>query len=291
MKRRNPMIYAGVLLATLILFLVADQIKLTFFGEKDGQTEAQIQGDFALKALYLEDEDGNFIFVNLTDEYPFSGTIPEDGIFDEEGDPIQKEDLDSGDVVDIWGNGVIAESYPAQYNGINKIQRVEKEDQEYLDKYGHYLKELFVAQDPAERPSLSVCYTDQLADATVMIPEPLGYTWSYETENGEKETLTTDAPHVLQAKNLTEVKKLSGSMAMELQFDQRPQQVKIQAWEDTLTETSGQDIGDIPQGMEISVEETETGNFQFTAEPGYVYLVTGTWEAGTVEYGFTTPRK
>ena len=65
--------------------------------------------------------------------------------------------------------------------------------------------------------------------------------------------------------------------------------MKILVWEDSLAGAFGQNAGDIPEGREISVQETDSGNFQFTAEPGYVYLVTGTWEAGTADYGFSTP--
>ena len=289
MKKRNPMVYAGVFLATLLLFLAANWIKVTFFGEKENGEEEQIKGEYALKALYLEDEEGNSIFINLTDEYPFSGTIPEGGLFDEAGEEMEEEDLNSGDVVNIWGNGVIAESYPAQYHGISKIQRTVQKNQEYLEKFSHYLSELFVPKDPAERPHLNVCYTDRLGAVAVIIPEPLSYTWSYEEENGETKTMTTDAPHILQAENLTEVNKLSQPMDMELQFNESPQQVKILVWEDSLAGAFGQNTGDIPEGREISVQETDSGNFQFTAEPGYVYLVTGTWEAGTADYGFATP--
>ena len=100
---------------------------------------------------------------------------------------ITQEDLNSGDVLNIWGNGVIAESYPAQYNGITKMERTEQSNQEYIDRYGHYLEELFVEKDPSELPHLNVCYTDELAAATVMIPDPLGYTWTYTDESGESQ--------------------------------------------------------------------------------------------------------
>ena len=50
-----------------------------------------------------------------------------------------------------------------------------------------------------------------------MIPEALSYTWTYE-ENGERTTITTDAPHILQTEP-TEVTKLSEPMSMELEFD------------------------------------------------------------------------
>lgn len=123
--------------------------------------------------------------------------MPEDAVYDESGKKITPDDLNNGDVVDIYGNGMIAESYPAQYHGITEIRRTEQANQEYIRQYGYYLDELFIEKDPSERPYLNVCYTDELAAVSVMIPEPLSYKWTYE-ENGESNTITTDVPHILQ---------------------------------------------------------------------------------------------
>ena len=280
----SPIVYIGVLLVTLVISAAANMLKNQFSSEKPGE-EIQIQGDYALKAVYLEKENGDFIFVNVTDEYPFDGNIPEGELYDEDGEKITKEDLNNGDVVNIWGNGVIAESYPAQYNGITKMERIRQADQEYIERYGHYLEELFVEKDPSERPHLNVCYTDELAAAAVMIPEPLGYTWTYTDESGESRTVTTDAAHVLQTEPV-EVKNLSAPMTMELQFDEAPESVKLLVWDDTLLGQYQDGTAEIPEGKNVEITENNEGNLEFTAQPGSVYLVQGQWEQGTAEYGF-----
>jgi len=38
-----------------------------------------------LKAVYLEDENGNSIFVNLEDGLPFTGSVPEKKLYGENG--------------------------------------------------------------------------------------------------------------------------------------------------------------------------------------------------------------
>ena len=134
-NKTSPMVYIGVLLVTLIILAAANALR-THFSPEEPQEEEQIQGEYALKAVYLKKDDGNSIFVNVTDEYPFTGTIPEGELYDEEGEKITEEDLNNGDVLNIWGNGVIAESYPAQYNGITKMERTEQASREYIDKYG-----------------------------------------------------------------------------------------------------------------------------------------------------------
>ena len=280
----SPIVYIGVLLVTLVILVAANMLRNQFSSEEP-QEETQIQGDYALKAVYLEKEDGNSIFVNLTDEYPFDGNIPEGELYDEDGEKITQEDLNSGDVLNIWGNGVIAESYPAQYNGITKMERTEQSNQEYIDKYGHYLEELFVEKDPSELPYLNVCYTDELADATVMIPDPLSYTWTYTDESGESRTVTTDAAHVLQTEPV-EVKKISEPMTMELYFDEVPESAELLVWDDTLLGQYQDSTDQIPEGTAVEVTKNGKGNLEFTAQPGSVYLVQGQWDQGTVEYGF-----
>lgn len=283
----SPIVYIGVLLVTLVILAAANMLRSQFFSEKP-QEENQVQGEYALKAVYLEKEDGNSIFVNLTEEYPFDGNIPEGELYDEDGEKITQEDLNSGDVLNIWGNGVIAESYPAQYNGITKMERTEQSNQEYIDRYGYYLEELFVEKDPSELPYLNVCYTDELADATVMIPDPLSYTWTYTDESGESRTVTTDGAHVLHTEPV-EVKKISDPMTMELYFDEVPESVELLVWDDTLLGQYQDSADQIPEGTAVEVTKNGKGNLEFNAQPGSVYLVQGQWDQGTVEYGFWVP--
>ena len=245
---------------------------------------AAIRNGYPLKAVYLEKEDGDGIFVNLTAEYPFTGTIPEGELYDEAGGEITEQDLNSGDVVNIYGNGIMAESYPAQYHGITKIERTEQANQTYIQEYGHYLDELFIEKDPSRLPYLNVCYSDELVSAAVMIPEALSCTWTYE-ENGESRTITTDAPHILQTEP-TEVTKLSEPLKMELKKDEKPESVQLFSWNDSLLGQYRDSTEQIPEGTPVEVQENENGNPEFTAQPGCVYLVQGQWENGTVDYGF-----
>ena len=250
--------------------------------------KGQLTGD-PMRAVYLEKDDGEGIFVNLEAEYPFYGTVPEDAVYDESGKKMAADNLDNGDVVDIYGNGMIAESYPAQYHGITEIRRTEQANQEYIGQYGHYLDEFFVEKDPSERPYLNVCYTDELAAASVMISEPLSYTWTYE-ENGESNTVTTDAPHILQTSPV-EVRKLSAPMQMELQFDEMPERIQILSWEDALLGQEQNEAEQMPEGEAVAVQTNDKGNPEFVARPGRVYLACGEWENGTVSYAFWTPDK
>ena len=285
-KNRKIIAAVGIVLLILIIIMAVAAIRNHFMKDAPSDRGKADAGQY-LKAVYLEKEDGNSIFVNLTAEYPFTGTIPEGELYDEEGKKITEQDLNNGDVVNIYGNGIMAESYPAQYHGITKIERAEQANQKYIQEYGHYLDELFIEKDPAQLPYLNVCYSDELASAAVMIPEAFSYTWTYE-ENGESRTITTDAPHILQTEP-TEVTKLSEPLKMELQFDEKPESIRLLSWNDSLLGQYQDSSDQIPEGKPVEVQENENGNLEFTAQPGCVYLVQGQWENGTADYGFRVP--
>ena len=284
-KKAKLIVGIGVALLILIV-LVAAGIRNHFMQDEPADKPKADSG-YTMQAVYLKKEDGNNIFVELENDMPFTGKIPQEELYDENGEKITEQDLNNGDVLNIYGNGIMAQSYPGQYNGISKIERTEQENQEYIEEYSHFLDEFFVEKEPSQRPELNVCYTDDLAAVTVMIPEALGYTWTYE-ENGESNTITTDAPHILQT-NPTEVTKLSEPMKMELMFDAKPESVQILSWEDSLLGQYQDSANQIPDGTPVEVQENEKGNPEFTAQPGCVYLVQGQWENGTADYGFWTP--
>ena len=284
-KKAKLIVGIGVALLILIV-LVAAGIRNHFMQDEPADKPKADSG-YTMQAVYLKKEDGNNIFVELENDMPFTGKIPQEELYDENGEKITEQDLNNGDVLNIYGNGIMAQSYPGQYNGISKIERTEQENQEYIEEYSHFLDEFFVEKEPSQRPELNVCYTDNLAAVTVMIPEALGYTWTYE-ENGEGNTITTDAPHILQT-NPTEVTKLSEPMKMELMFDVKPESVQILSWEDSLLGQYQDSADQIPDGTPVEIQENEEGNPEFTAQPGCVYLVQGQWENGTADYGFWTP--
>lgn len=95
-----------------------------------------------MKAVYLENENGHSIFVELEDGLPFTGPIPQNKLYDENGKKISEKDLNNGDVVNIYGDGGMLDSYPAKYPGITKIEITEQTNQENIEKYGHILRDL-----------------------------------------------------------------------------------------------------------------------------------------------------
>lgn len=282
MKKRTMTMCAGILAVNLMLTFSACQSD-----GADGVEEAETENK--MTAVYLTDQEGSTLFVQPETDMVFHSTIPEGELYDEEGNKISEEDLNNGDVLEITGNGMIAESYPAQYYGIFKMQRTETENTEYAEKYQGLLEQFTVKEDPKEVPYLDVSYSqpDAMVAASVQTG---GYTWSYETETGETETIAVDSAHILQWQwQDGDEMKISGSTDMELLFSKKPEEVRVVRW--PAADKTEPDITaevDFTEGESVQVLESPEGNPQITAEPDFVYLVEATWENGEAQYGFCT---
>ena len=291
MKKRNAAVYAGVALTAVLVLGGALGIKKAF-SEKEDKTKKESReqnSEEAMKAVYLENQQGDFMFVDLTNETPFLGILPEDGVYSQKEEKISGEDLNSGDVVLVWGSGVMAQSYPAQYNGITKIQVEEKGNQKYVESYSHYMEEFFPAADFSQIPMLDVSYKQPEAIVTAAVTDSGAYTWTIEKENGEKETIATDAAHILLRDNMTEI-SLENGTEMELLFSLAPQKTEVLRWSMEEWEKARQekDTAEIPDGETVQVTENQAGNPVISCDAGYVYQVKGYWENGEAEYGFYT---
>ncbi|MCI6043527.1 hypothetical protein MR857_09380 [bacterium] len=235
-----------------------------------------------LTAVLLLSNTGEELFVDIENDNPFFGTIPDD-ILDENGDVIPADKMNSGDVYLVYGNQVMTRSYPAQYPGIEKLVRQESANQEYIEKYQQLLEQFCPEPDTTQPPELSVDYRQPDALVTAAVNRG-GYQWTVQKEDGESESVIADSAHVLDwGELLTEI-QLMEETEMELVFTYNPQNVEVKRWpEKERKELRSLDV--FSEGEVVEIEENEEG-FTFRGEPGYVYQITGTWEEGTVEYGF-----
>lgn len=259
--------------------------------KEDTQKEEQQTGDFgaasdseegAICAVLLKNNTGEELFVDIENDNPFFGTIPND-ILDENGNAIPADKMNSGDVYLVYGNQVMTRSYPAQYTGIEKLVRQESANQEYIEKYQQLLEQFCPEPDTTQPPELSVDYRQPDALVTAAVNRG-GYQWTVQKEDGESESVIADSAHVLDwGELLTEI-QLMEETEMELVFTYNPQNVEVKRWpEKERKELRSLDV--FSEGEVVEIEENEEG-FTFRGEPGYVYQITGTWEEGTVEYGF-----
>ena len=135
-----------------------------------------------LTAVLLLSNTGEELFVDIENDNPFFGTIPDD-ILDENGDVIPADKMNSGDVYLVYGNQVMTRSYPAQYPGIEKLVRQESANQEYIEKYQQLLEQFCPKPDTTQPPELSVDYRQPDALVTAAVNRG-GYQWTVQKEDG-----------------------------------------------------------------------------------------------------------
>lgn len=281
MKNKKIIGIVGIILVILIIgavFLGKGNVE-----KQEKKTEKKTEDSY-MEAVYLKDEQGNGIFVQTDTEMPFFGTIPQE-LYDEKENKITEEDLNSGDVVKIWGNEAIAQSYPAQYPGITKIQIEEKENKEYIEKYGHYLEEFIAVPDETELPYLDISYKQPNALVTAAVDTVASYIWEYSRDDGKQVREESLENSVLTLPELAEI-QVAGDTQAELLFCTEPEKVEVLRWDESLKMEEGSEDA-IPEGETVQIENGEAGNISITIQPGYIYMIKAFWKNGEVEYGFS----
>lgn len=240
-----------------------------------------------ISAVLLLSNTGEELFVDIENDNPFFGTIPEE-ILDENGDLITADEMNSGDLYLVYGNQIMTRSYPAQYPGIEKLVRRESANQEYIEKYQQLLDQFCPEPDTTQPPELSVDYRQPDALVTAAVAKG-GYQWTVQKTEGEAESIIADSAHILDwGEELTRI-SLTEATDFGLLFTYNPQSVEVKRWpEKERRELRSLDT--FSEGEIVETEENEDG-FAFHGEPGYVYQIVGNWEEGTVEYGFCTEMK
>lgn len=241
----------------------------------------------AMRAMTLADADGNLYYVDVNMGTFFTAPIPED-LTDAEGNPLTPDAVKAGCVVDIYGNGMMLESYPGQYPGTTKMVLVREGAAEDAAPYQYLVDEISSPADPAEPPSMNAEYRTELAVATIALTRG-NYEWNYVDENGENQHVTACGSHILAWPELNDIRiDESAPKGLELTLSsfRKPQSVAVtrfplELWKKEASSEDGS------SGEAVAVQDSETG-YTMTAEAGYVYLVEAKWEEGQAEFGFYT---
>ena len=234
----------AVLLFGMVLFLGCRNQKLS-------------EGEMPIEAMYIQKGEDFQIFV---DSYgsPFYANIPEG-----------TESLQSGDLVEIYGDNIMLESYPGQYPGVTKIVLKQHGTEEDTKQYAELIAELYQEPNPAELPILNLEYTTELARVGA-VTELGSYEWSYTGENGEQKTDLVDMAPITEWETLNDI-KLTSPTDVTLLFSKTPDSVEVVRF---------------PEKEKVTVT-TEEGRFVLKdLEKEGIYQVLAFYPNGTVEFGF-----
>lgn len=231
------------------------------FDAKGTEGEGSAMDEFVSTAMVVTFDDGEVLFVDQNTESPYYPTLPDDA-----------PELTAGNIVRVTGNGIMLESYPAQYPGITRVEVVEEGSPADAEKYDELVAEIWQPKDPTEPPYASVEYATDLAVVS-LVPTTCGYTWTYE-EDGEEQTVAVDAPHPtqLEADELPDA-RVDGPTEVTVSFDVEMTELVVSRWSEDALDVEGEPV------------EAEDGTF--IVEPGYRYAFFATFDAGGATYVFT----
>ena len=227
-----------------------------------GAEGAEMDG-FVSTAMVVTFGDGEVLFVDQDSESPYYPTLPE-------GTP----ELTAGNIVRVTGNGIMLESYPGQYPGITKVEVIEEGTPADAEKYDELVAQIWQPKDPSEPAFASLDYTTELAATSVML-NPFRSTWT-STQDGETQTIAGDVAQ-LEPSDLPDA-RIGNSVDATLSFDVTPTSVTVGRRSVLSSSTSLESVA-----VELSEKSAE-----LIIEPGYLYVIDASFEAGKVSYAFVT---
>ena len=133
-----------------------------------------------IKAMYIEKGEDFQIFVDTSTGVLFDASIPEG-----------TEELTTGDLVEIYGDGIMLESYPGQYPGVSRIVVTKQGSEEDAKQYESLVDEVYQEPDPSEPPYLNLEYRTKEALVSA-VADRGSYTWRYTDEHGEEKEIAVE---------------------------------------------------------------------------------------------------
>ena len=249
---------------------------------KGGQEEGE-----PITAMYVPYGEDGYIFVS-DQAGVFTVTASEESyqVNDINGNKISLPELKRGNIVKIYGNGIMAESYPGQYPGVTRIEVESEGNPSDADQYQEIVDGIYTEPDPAEPPILQVNYVTSMANVSVAV-ERGGYEWVYMDKDGLSNAVVADSVPVLDWGELLIDITLSEPLDLTLLFSEAPLDVEVVRYDSSLL---GKGM-EMPEGEKVTVTEKDGELVIEGVDGNYVYEVVGIWENGRATYGFITVKK
>ena len=229
MKKLTGILMAVCLTSALIVGCgqkAGGQNAQTANGQSDAQTESQTTGNpsktgdgsgeensAVQHCILLAGKNGTWLLADRDNGNVFTVEIPSD-LTDESGKKISPEILKAADYVDVYGDGIMLQSYPGQYPGVSKMVVTGEGSEDELKQYQDVIDMVFAEPDTSEVPSAGVVYSSSLGQTMSLMSGPANYTWTAplgdsETDSSEDNTVTACGLAVMQWEDLEK-------MAMEI---------------------------------------------------------------------------
>lgn len=243
---------------------------------------------FESEALVIASDEAGLLFVDTETETPYTpGDLAQARIVDADGEEISASDLARGNLVRVVGNGIMLESYPAQYPGISEVEVLKTGSAADADPYNELVAQVRPTKDPAEPPYAALSYRTDDAAVTVALTL-VSSTW----QDGEDATGERPAPAVALAPDALADARIPHALEATVELDTPATAVRAVRWNESdlarAAEASGgyTALEESQPSEEVAVS-TADGAASLTIEPGWRYVLTAEFADGEATYAFT----
>jgi len=245
-------------------------------GNNPKEIEKGTAKENCVEGVYLTYGENNelYIFSDEKEKTLFMAEIPDDIVYDTEGNKESREILDYGDVVKVYYDGEVTESMPPRYMDVTKVVLTEKVTEvENKKEYEKLIAEMYPQSDESSIPMMAVetVWTDGPGSAKV---SPYSYEWTYDDKNGESQH-TVSFP--MDNQMIPQIPCENKNVETNLYFSKQPNSVKA-----TIISEKGKKKED------VTIIEHDLGFEIGNAESGNIYQIEANWGEGrSIIFRFT----
>ena len=279
------------LMAVLALGLVALAGCAVKGGSGDANTSrsADNSGDGTVTTAMVAYADGDdILFVDQDTQAPYIPTNIDEATITFEGETIEADDLQAGNIVTVTGNGVMLESYPGQYPGIAAVEVTSVGSPADAEQYAALVDQVFAAPDQAEVPTGNLDYKTSDAQVSIAL-NAYEFEWEYQTADGQTTTNAQDGTAFNLDGTLNENAidaRISTATDAFAALSVSPTSVEIERR--PLAQGDGVKVDPSGEGENVPCTMSADGAVAFTIEPNYLYELQATFPQGEAEYAFYT---
>ena len=211
----------------------------------------------AQHCILLAGKNGTWLLADRDNGTVFTTSIPND-LKDNDGKKITSEILKAGDYVDVYGDGIMLESYPGQYPGVSKMVVTGEGTADEVKQYQDVIDMVFAEPDTSTVPTVGVVYSSSLGQTMSLMSGPGNSTWTApsgdsETDSSEDNTVTACGSAVMQWENLEKMSMDAGKTDFTISCDLTPTKVTVRRWNSDKYPASVDDDLDALAEEEISI--------------------------------------
>ncbi|MDO4273824.1 MAG: hypothetical protein Q4D16_09145 [Eubacteriales bacterium] len=144
-KQTDKKMVVGMIILLAVLVVIGGSFWSVVGSQAQKVKEEEARAEeTALTAIYIETGEllKRQVFVDMENGTVFTADIPSDGIYNKKGKLIPDDVLEDGDMVKIYGDGIMTRSLPGKYTNVTKMQRVGRAALEEAQKYREKVEDI-----------------------------------------------------------------------------------------------------------------------------------------------------